>query len=100
MKLGDISVIVTTYNEEANIARCLENLRGFGEIIVVDSFSSDRTLDIAREFPVTIYTRAYRSAAKQKNWAPERVRNDWVLILDADERATPRRSNRFPRTIP
>jgi glycosyltransferase involved in cell wall biosynthesis len=88
MNRRNISVIITTFNEEANIRRCLDNLDGFGEIIVVDSFSNDRTLEIAREFPATVYTRAYRSAADQKNWALERARNDWVLILDADERAT------------
>jgi glycosyltransferase involved in cell wall biosynthesis len=87
MNLKDVSVIVTTFNEEANVGRCLKNLGAFGEIIVVDSFSSDRTLDIARTFPVTIYSRVYTSAAIQKNWALERVHNDWVFILDADEAA-------------
>lgn len=87
MRLSDISVIVTTFNEEANIKRCLDNLRGFDEIIVVDSFSGDRTLEIARGFPATICQRPYRSAAEQKNWALDRARNDWVLILDADEKA-------------
>lgn len=88
MNLRDISVIVTTFNEEANVGRCLRAMSDFGEIIVVDSFSGDRTLEIARSFPATIYSRAYRSAAQQKNWALDRARNDWVLILDADEEAT------------
>lgn len=88
MNLSDVSVIVTTFNEEANVARCLSNLHGFGEIIIVDSFSSDRTVEIARSFPAIIYTRPYLSAAHQKNWALDQVRSDWVFILDADEAAT------------
>ncbi|NIM19427.1 MAG: glycosyltransferase [Candidatus Latescibacteria bacterium] len=85
MELKNISVIVTAYNEEKNIRRCLEALDGFGEVIVVDSFSSDRTVEIAREFPTTIYRRPYPSAARQKNWAIARAKNDWVLVVDADE---------------
>lgn len=85
MNIKEISVIVTTFNEEPNIERCLERLGGFGEVVVVDSFSTDRTLEIARRFPVVIYTRPYVSAARQKNWALGMVRHRWVLILDADE---------------
>jgi glycosyltransferase involved in cell wall biosynthesis len=85
MNLRDVSIIVTTYNEEKNISRCLEGLSGFGEIVLVDAFSTDQTVEIARGFPVTLYRRPYESAARQKNWALDRVRNSWVLILDADE---------------
>jgi len=88
MNLRDISIIVTTYNEENNLDRCLRRLDGFGEIVLVDSFSSDGTVDIGRRYAATIYVRPYRSAAKQKNWALEQVRNDWVLVLDADEEFT------------
>jgi glycosyltransferase involved in cell wall biosynthesis len=89
MNLAEISVVVTTYNEESNIGRCLEPLQGFGEIVVVDSHSTDRTLEIARRHPVRIHARDYESAAKQKNWALGVVRHDWVLVLDADEELTP-----------
>jgi glycosyltransferase involved in cell wall biosynthesis len=85
MNLRDISVIITTYNEEKNVSRCLEGLSGFGEIVMVDAFSTDRTVEIARGYSVTIYRRPYESAAKQKNWALDRARHAWVLILDADE---------------
>jgi glycosyltransferase involved in cell wall biosynthesis len=85
MNLRDISVIVTTFNEEQNIEACLDRLSGFGEIIVVDSFSTDRTLEVVRRYPVVAYVRPYESAAKQKNWALDKVRHRWVLILDADE---------------
>jgi glycosyltransferase involved in cell wall biosynthesis len=89
MNLRDVSVIVTTLNEEANIESCLAPLGGFGEVIVVDCFSSDSTLDIARRFPAVIFSRPYESAAKQKNWALDICRHRWVLVLDADETAGP-----------
>jgi glycosyltransferase involved in cell wall biosynthesis len=81
----NVSVIITCRNEAPNIARCLDSVTGFGEILLVDSFSSDQTLEIARSYPVAIYVRPYRSAAAQKNWALSMVKHRWVLILDADE---------------
>nr|NIW23250.1 glycosyltransferase [Gammaproteobacteria bacterium] len=89
MNLTHISALVTTYNEQRTIGRCLASLDGFGEVLVVDSFSNDRTLEIVRSFGVRVEQHEYASAAKQKNWALERVENDWVLILDADEELTP-----------
>jgi len=85
MNLRDISVVITCFNEEDNIRRCLDGVKDFGEVILVDSFSTDGTLDIAREYPVIIYRRPYLSAAKQKNWAIARTVNRWVLVIDADE---------------
>jgi glycosyltransferase involved in cell wall biosynthesis len=89
MNPRDVSVIITCKNEALNIARCLESVRGFGDTIVVDSFSTDETAQIVRRYPVTLYLRPYRSAARQKNWALDRVHSEWVLILDADEAVTP-----------
>ncbi len=83
-----LSVIVTTYNEEANIGECIASVLWADEVLVVDSFSSDRTVEIARGFPVEVLQRQYFGSAAQKNWSLDRVRHDWVLILDADERVT------------
>jgi glycosyltransferase involved in cell wall biosynthesis len=88
MNLDRISVIVTTYNEAHNVERCLASVRGFGEVVLVDSFSTDGTVDIARRHAVTTYARPYHSAADQKNWALDVVKHDWVLIVDADEEVT------------
>jgi glycosyltransferase involved in cell wall biosynthesis len=85
MNPRDISVIITTRNEAANLPRCLESVRGFGEIIVVDSFSADETVAIARREHATVFQRPYLSPPDQKNWAVARARHDWVLVLDADE---------------
>ena len=85
-----VSAIVTTYNEADSIAECLESLAWCDEILVVDSHSTDATREIARRYDgVRVLRRTYYGAASQKNWAIDRCRNDWVLILDADERATP-----------
>jgi glycosyltransferase involved in cell wall biosynthesis len=85
MNPRDISVIVTTRNEAENLPRCLESVRGFGEIIVVDSFSGDQTVEIARRGRAIVFQRPYRSPSDQKNWAVARAQHDWVLVLDADE---------------
>ena len=85
-----ISAIVTTFNEADSIAACLESLAWCDEILVVDSHSTDETREIAARFEgVRVHSRTYYGAASQKNWAIDRCRNDWILILDADERVTP-----------
>lgn len=81
-----LSVIITTYNEEINVGECIESAGWADEILLVDSFSTDRTLEIARRYPIEILEREYFGSAAQKNWALDRVRHDWVLIIDADER--------------
>ena len=84
-----MSVVITSCNEASNIERCLQPLSEFGEVVLVDSFSNDDTVPIARRLGATVYQRPYRSAAAQKNWALDRIKNKWVLILDADEALTP-----------
>ena len=86
-----ISVVVRTFNEEANIAACLESLLWCDEILVVDSYSTDRTPEIARGYEgVTFHQRTYYGSAAQKNWAMDNTQHDWILIFDADERCTPK----------
>ncbi|MEA2604476.1 MAG: hypothetical protein QOF89_5468 [Acidobacteriota bacterium] len=85
-----VSAIVTTFNEEVNIAACIESLLWCDEILVVDSFSTDRTAEICRGYDkVRFFQRTYFGSASQKNWAMDQVTNDWILIFDADERCTP-----------
>jgi glycosyltransferase involved in cell wall biosynthesis len=85
-----VSAIVTTYNEEQHIAGCLESLAWCDEVLVVDSFSTDRTPEIVRGFAnARCVQRTYFGSASQKNWAMDQVAHDWVLIFDADERCTP-----------
>ncbi|MES1244951.1 MAG: glycosyltransferase family 2 protein [Acidobacteriota bacterium] len=85
-----ISAIITTLNEEQNIAECIESLLWCDEILVVDSFSTDRTAEICRSYDkVRFHQRTYYGSAAQKNWAMSQVASDWILIFDADERCTP-----------
>ncbi len=84
-----LSVVITTFNEEVNISDCLESVLWADEIHVVDSYSTDRTLELARRYPIKILQREYFGSAAQKNWSIGRVQHNWVLILDADERVTP-----------
>ena len=85
-----ISGIVACCNEEANIEACLDSLRWCDEIVVVDSFSSDRTPELARQHPnVRFFQRTYFGDGSQRNWAINAATGDWVLILDADERCSP-----------
>lgn len=83
--LSNVSLVVITYNEELNIERCLESAGGVGEIIVVDSFSTDDTPGIVRRMGATVFQRPFVSASDQKNWAIRKATRDWVLVLDADE---------------
>lgn len=85
-----VSALVTTYNEERHIGECLETLDWCDEVLVVDSFSTDKTPEIARKFPrVRFLQRTYFGSASQKNWAMDQAAFDWILIMDADERITP-----------
>jgi glycosyltransferase involved in cell wall biosynthesis len=81
-----LTVIVTTFNEEVNVADCIRSVLWADEILLVDSYSTDRTLEIASGFPVTTLQREYFGSAAQKNWALDRAQHEWVLIIDADER--------------
>ena len=83
--LSRISLIVITLNEEDNLGRCLDSARGAGEVIVVDSMSTDGTLRIAGEYGARVFTREFVSNADQKNWAMDQATLEWILILDADE---------------
>ncbi len=84
-----VSVVVTTFNEEANIAACLDSLLWCDEILVIDSYSTDRTPEIVQGYEgVTFVQRTYFGSAAQKNWAMDNTQYDWILIFDADERCT------------
>lgn len=84
-----LTIIITTYNEAFHIGALLDNIRWAEEIIVVDSFSTDDTVAIAKQKGAIIYERKYKGPADQKNWAIQKASNEWILLLDADERVTP-----------
>lgn len=87
--MDKVTAIITTYNEEKNIEEALLSVQWADELLVVDSFSTDRTLSIVRQHTSFILQRAYDSPAAQKNWAISQASHPWIFILDADEVATP-----------
>ena len=80
-----ISATIITYNEERNLPRAIESLRCADEIIVVDSGSSDRTVEVAEKLGARVVESAWPGYANQKNLAAERATYDWILSIDADE---------------
>ncbi|MBX5497057.1 MAG: glycosyltransferase family 2 protein [Bryobacteraceae bacterium] len=80
-----ISATLITFNEERNIARAIESLRCCDEIVVVDSGSNDRTVEIASKLGARVIESCWRGYAGQKNLASEQASYDWILSLDADE---------------
>jgi glycosyltransferase involved in cell wall biosynthesis len=80
-----LTVIIPSYNEEKHIQKCLESVAWSDEILVVDSFSTDRTLKIAKEYAHRILQHEYRNSAAQKNWAIPQATHEWILLVDCDE---------------
>src|ERR1043165_7466919 len=80
-----ITATIITLDEERNIARAVESLRCCDEIIIVDSGSTDRTIELAQNLGVRVIEASWLGYAAQKNWAAEQAANDWILSLDADE---------------
>jgi len=85
-----LSVVIITLNEEANIGRTLQSVQplvadGKGEIILLDSGSTDRTVEIAKSFGAKVFAEEWRGFAAQKNSAIDKATGDWILSLDADE---------------
>ncbi len=90
MQMIPVSVAIITLNEEAHISDCLKSVEGiFKEIVLVDSGSTDRTVDIARERGARVISHEFRGYGQQKQFALDQCTTDWVLMLDADERLTP-----------
>ena len=83
-----ISAIIPTLNEEIHIADAIKSVSFADEIIVIDSFSTDKTLEIAEKLNVKIIKRKFDDFSSQKNYAIDQATHSWVYILDADERVT------------
>ncbi|HBG46959.1 MAG TPA: glycosyltransferase family 2 protein [Deltaproteobacteria bacterium] len=84
-----LTVTIIALNEEANIRGCLESVKWADEIIVSDSGSDDRTVDICREYGARVFNDEWLGFGRQKNLAGDRASGDWILNIDADERVTP-----------
>jgi len=82
-----LSAFVTTFNDESTIRACLDSLRGAGadEVVVLDSFSTDLTVEIAREYTDRVFQQEFLGFGPQKQAAMDHTTHDWVLFLDSDE---------------
>jgi glycosyltransferase involved in cell wall biosynthesis len=83
-----ITVIIPTYNVEDLIAQAIKSVLWADEIIIIDSFSTDKTIEIVKSFGVCIVQHKYVYSAKQKNWVIPQASNEWILLLDSDEIVT------------
>ncbi len=102
MRSTSLAVVVLAYNEESNLPSCLESLQGLdGSIYVVDSGSTDRTIDIARSFGALVFSHPFENYAMQRNWAQSclPIKAGWTLHLDADERLTPELVSEINETL-
>ena len=85
-----LSVVILTKNEERRIARCLESVRWVDEVIVVDGMSTDRTVEICRDFGARVISHPFEgSFAQERNLGMEQAAGEWVLQIDADDVVTP-----------
>ncbi|MBN2000461.1 glycosyltransferase family 2 protein [candidate division KSB1 bacterium] len=94
-----ISVILITLNEEKNIDACLQSVQWADEIVVVDSFSTDRTIEIVKNYTDKVILHPFDGYAENKNLALDRTTSEWILWLDADERVTPELSDEIKHVL-
>lgn len=99
----DISVIILTYNEEIHLERCLNNAKKFAkEIFIVDSFSTDKTVDIAKRMGAKVYQHPWENYSKQFNWGLQNlpIQTEWVWRMDADEYLSEELINELHQKLP
>jgi glycosyltransferase involved in cell wall biosynthesis len=95
-----LTIIIPCKNEERNIRPCIESVLDVSdEILVADSGSTDRTMEIAREYNCRIIEREYIYSADFKNWAIPQAKHEWILLVDADERVTPELSEEIGQIL-
>ncbi|MBT4790305.1 MAG: glycosyltransferase family 2 protein, partial [Halobacteriovoraceae bacterium] len=95
-----ISAIIPTFNEEHNIRTAIESCLFADEVIVVDSFSADKTVEIIKEYPqVKLLQHEYIHSAAQKNWTIPQASHDWIFLLDSDEKTNPELIQEIKNTI-
>ena len=98
--MSTLSVVLITFNEEKSLARCLSSIKDIAdEIVVVDSGSTDKTLEIAKKYNALIYKRNFDNYTNQKNYAAGKASCDWLLSLDADEEIKPQLSKEINKCI-
>ena len=96
-----ISLFIIAKNEEYKIAKCIHSARGLvSEVIVVDGYSKDRTVEVAKQAGALVFQRRFDGFASQKNFALSKVRSPWALNLDADETLSPELKKQISELLP
>ena len=99
---ADITAIILTKNEEVNIGDCIESIKKVVKrIVVIDSYSTDKTIEIAKKYGAEVYQHSFENYAKQYNYGVEvaRIKTIWTLRIDADERFTPDSAKELEKII-
>jgi len=99
MERQKVSATLITFNEESNIEACLRSISWADEIIVVDSESTDRTVEIAKKYTDKVFTSPWPGHKQQKNIAIDKSSYDWIFSIDADERVTPQLRDFILKTL-
>ncbi len=94
-----ITAIIPTYNEEANIQKALDSVSFADEVIVIDAFSTDKTVEIVKKSSAVLLQRAFDNFSDQKNFAISKASNDWIFLLDADEIVTKELEKELVETV-
>ena len=95
-----MSATVITFNEEQDLAGCLSSLSWCDEIVLVDSGSTDRTVEIARSHGARVFVTPFQGFSEQKNFAAEQTKSEWILSIDADENVSPELQQEITRSVP
>ena len=97
--MSRLSVVLIVKNAQASVRRCLESVSWADEIVVVDDFSTDRTLDICREFTDKIYQQKLRSFDEQRSFAMEQAAGPWILSVDDDDEVMPELAAQIKKAV-
>lgn len=87
--MAEVSGIIICFNEKDNIEECLQSILWCNEVIIVDAYSTDGTVEIVKKHPVKLFQNKWEGFSAQRKFALTKVSNDWVFVLDSDERCTP-----------
>jgi glycosyltransferase involved in cell wall biosynthesis len=94
-----VSVVLITLNEEKNIDRCLGSVRWADEIVVIDSFSRDRTVELAKKYTDKVFQNRYEGSTRQMLYGVERSSGDWILFIDGDEEVSPELAEEIRKAV-
>jgi len=94
-----VTAIIPTFNEEVHIEEAIQSVSFADEIIIIDSFSTDNTIDLAEKYDVRILQRVFDDFSSQKNYAIDLAKHNWVYILDADERISKELQNEIKECL-